>query len=93
MKTNMYCVFDSKAAVYGVPFFMVNDAMAIRSFGDLANDDRTLVGKHPEDFTLYRVGYFDDSTGVSQSCEPIAMVTASAMVRVVNGVVKAEIVR
>lgn len=66
----MFGLFDSKAAVYGTPFFMPNQAMAMRGFGDMVNDNRSMVAKHPEDFTLYMLGEFDDNTGVVKAFEP-----------------------
>lgn len=89
MKTSVYSVFDAKAAVYGVPFFMPKDGMAVRAFTDLANDSNTMCGKHPEDFTLFKIGEFDDATGQVVGNTPVAVVTAASVVRVVptNGVV------
>lgn len=70
MKTKVFAIYDHKASVYGTPFFMVNHAMAVRAFGDLAEDERTTVGKHPEDFTLYQVGEFDDGSGTLVDLNP-----------------------
>lgn len=83
MKTNCYSLFDSKAAVYGTPLFAVNDAMAIRSFKRLVNDPNTMVNSSPEDFSLYKIGTFDDAVGVLDGCEPVAIVNASSLVAVV----------
>lgn len=60
MRTNAYCVYDNKALVYGTPFFAPTDGSAVRSFQELANDNRTTVGNHPGDFSLWCVGSFDD---------------------------------
>jgi len=63
MKIKMFSLFDTKAEAFGVPFFMVQRAMAKRAMMDLANDSTTLVSKHREDFILYEIGEFDDSIG------------------------------
>lgn len=81
MKTQMFSVFDSKAAVFGVPFFMPREAAAIRAFSDLSNDKSTSVGMHPEDYTLYHVGDYDDETAHVETFKPRALVTASAVVK------------
>lgn len=60
MVKNIYVIYDSKAGLYNTPFFMLNDAVALRSFTDLAQDKSTDVGRHPEDFTLYKIGLYDD---------------------------------
>lgn len=88
MVTRMYSVFDAKAGVYGTPFFSPQDAMAVRAFADLANDLGTLVGKHPEDFTLFTVGHFDDETGQCSVVNPAAIVTASQVRRPVHSAIK-----
>ena len=63
MKLNMYSVFDKAAAGYTRPFFMQSDAQAIRAFGDDAVRADSPVAAHPEDYSLARIGVFDDNTG------------------------------
>lgn len=54
-------LYDSKADTYTQPSVAQSNADAIRQFGILVNDKQgTLVSLHPEDFTLYRVGFFQD---------------------------------
>lgn len=65
----IYTVYDSKAEVYLAPFFMRAKGEAIRAFVDMANDSKTQIGAHPEDFTLFEIGTFDDRTGVLVSHE------------------------
>lgn len=59
----MVSVYDSKAESWSFPAQADNKASAIRMFGDLVRDGRTLVGQHPEDFGLWIVGEFDTETG------------------------------
>ena len=40
-----------------------NDAVAIRLFHDVLLDDRSVCGKHPEDFVLVKVGSRDALVG------------------------------
>lgn len=60
MITKMFSVYDSKAKAFGVPFAMQTVGAAVRAFSDLANDNQTLVCRHPSDFILYEIGSFDD---------------------------------
>lgn len=69
MVTNMYAVFDVKSDTFGVPFCSPNDGMAKRSFMDIANNPDTLVGRHPEDFKLVRIGLFNDESGEVQAVQ------------------------
>lgn len=64
MMLKMYSVFDSKAAAFLPPFFMHTDNVAKRTFSDCANDPQHMFSKHPEDYTLFCLGSFDDVTGV-----------------------------
>lgn len=64
MKTNIYSVLDLKTGVFCTPFFMLTDEAAIRDFSHAASDLNTTVGRHPADFTLYRIGSFQDVTGL-----------------------------
>lgn len=56
---------DRAADVFSVPQFVVNTGSAIRSFGDLVNNNNAenQVAQHPEDFDLYYLGEYDDSNG------------------------------
>jgi hypothetical protein len=64
MKVNAYSIYDSAAGAYNTPFFMHNDAMAIRAFQDNANDNESMISKHPSQFTLFKVGEYNDEDGV-----------------------------
>ncbi len=64
MKLNIYSIFDTASGLYSRPFFTLSDAEAIRSFSDITQDAEHPIGKHPEDYTLFRLGVFDDTTGL-----------------------------
>jgi len=59
----MYSVFDSKAETHTPPFYDHAEGRAIRTFSDCCNDPGHQFGKHPEDYTLFLIGTFDDDTG------------------------------
>lgn len=77
----MFSIFDTKAAVFGTPFFMPREGMAIRALQDLVNDGQSMVNKHPEDFSLYHIGDFEDETASFDSVKPRNLVTASALIK------------
>ncbi len=62
MKLKIFTVYDTKALAYLPPFFLPNELMAKRVFGDMADDITHQFGKHPEDYSLYEMGEFDDGT-------------------------------
>lgn len=80
MITKMFSVFDSKAVVFGTPIFVPTKGAAIRSFSDVANDEKSSIGKHPEDYTLFYLGEYDDATGSFDQVNPEALLTASAVI-------------
>lgn len=85
MQYGMYAVFDAKAEVYSQPFFSPNNQTAIRHFKDMANTEGTLVSKNPNDFGLWRVGTFDDATGMigapDENNRPLLVVAFATQLR------------
>jgi hypothetical protein len=60
----IYSVYDSKAEAYLPPFFLPTKAAALRAFGDAALDPKHQFAAHPEDYTLFELGTYDETTGV-----------------------------
>jgi len=63
MNVNIYTVYDDKAEAYLPPFFLPTDGMAVRTFADCANDKEHNFCIHPSDYTLFRVGSFNNING------------------------------
>jgi hypothetical protein len=61
-------VKDSAAEAFGRPMYLQSIGVAIRSFTDEVNreDKDNQLFNHPDDFDLYELGVFDDSTGTYQ---------------------------
>lgn len=57
-------VYDSKARAYLLPMFTTHVDVCLRAFADAANDPAHQVGKHPEDFTLFHLGVWNDDDAV-----------------------------
>jgi hypothetical protein len=62
MEINMFTIYDSVMEVYHQPHFFLNEGMALRNFGDLANDANSSISKHPEHYSLWHLGSFEDAT-------------------------------
>ena len=62
MITQMYVIFDSKAQCYNKPFSLLNDEVALRAATDLRNSPDTEPNRHPEDFSMFHIGSYDDTT-------------------------------
>lgn len=74
-------IYDSKAEAYLVPFTMRSEAEAVRAFGDHASQAGTPVNQHPEDYFLYKVGSFDQNTGVITACDKVSLAAGSDFVK------------
>lgn len=59
----IYAVYDSKGQSYTPPFFDHAEGRALRTFADCCNDTEHQFGKHPEDYTLFNLGEYDDNLG------------------------------
>jgi len=64
MNLNIYSIFDSAAQAFTQPFFMHNDGLAIRAFQDNVNASDNNIANHPHQFSLYKLGTYDDSNGL-----------------------------
>lgn len=60
----MFTIRDSKAEAYLSPFMAPTIAVAIRIISDTARDPKSLFFSHPEDYQLFKIGEFDEQTGI-----------------------------
>lgn len=80
MITIAFAVFDKKTGVYGQPFFSNHEVHAIRSVQQAANDLSTSIGQYPADYSLYRVGTYDDASGALCAVDPEHVVEVISLV-------------
>lgn len=68
MKQVIVAVKDRAAETFGRPMFVPAIGVALRSFSDEINrnDPNNQLYNHPDDFDLYELGTFDDSTAEFQ---------------------------
>lgn len=76
MLKKLYSVFDNVALVYSNPFTSINDGTAFRDFSHACQDPQSSLHKSPNEFSLYHLGDFDDSTGEVISLHPRRIVGA-----------------
>jgi hypothetical protein len=73
----VFSVYDTKSEAFSTPFFMASHGMAIRAFEDQVNSpDSGLLYLHSSDFTLYRVGTYDDASGTLVPEVPLILSSA-----------------
>lgn len=77
----VYSIRDSKGEQYNPPFLQKTHGEAERSFKDLASKQDTFIHKYPEDYDLYFLGEFDDSSGKYQPLDaPQHMIKAVQLI-------------
>lgn len=74
MRLNVYSIFDTASGTYRRPFFMMADGEAMRVFSDMAANAEHEIGAHPEDYSLVRIGTYDDNKArlVPENVETLA---------------------
>jgi hypothetical protein len=63
MKVGLYCVLDRASGVYDGPVPSTTDGTALRNFTHMAKNPDSAIGKNPSDFSLWRVGEWNDAEG------------------------------
>lgn len=80
MKTILIAVRDQKANGFTQPFTAGSRGIAIRSWADQLNDKDNAKSdqvRHPEDFTLWHIGSYDDATAEIELIKPEQIACAS----------------
>ncbi len=62
MILKMFTVYDSKAELYLPPFYNKTTGQAVRAYDDTCNQKDHPFYKHPEDYTLFEIGTYDENT-------------------------------
>ena len=70
-----YTIYDSALEAYHQDYSLENDAIALRQFADMANEE-TQIAKNPEDYSLWRIGTFETTTGELTPEEPTCIAKA-----------------
>jgi hypothetical protein len=71
MITKLYTVRDSKTKAFFSPFHSLNEATARRSIAECMCDDSHAFSRFAQDYDLFYVGEYDDSTGCYDVHEPV----------------------
>jgi hypothetical protein len=82
VKHHVFSVRDSAVGSYMPPFCAPAVGAALRSFQDEVNrGGDSVVSRHPADYELFKLGYFDDETGsFEQEKAPVSVARAVDLV-------------
>lgn len=56
-------IWDAKAEAFTQPMFFHSSSAAVRAFADAVNAPESIHSKHPEDYTLFELGAWDEREG------------------------------
>lgn len=73
MLLHICTVFDKATMAYMRPFCALSTGQAIRLFEDETLTPDSEIGRHPEDYALFKVGTFNDASGEITGCEPLCL--------------------
>jgi hypothetical protein len=84
MKLIICAVKDRAADAFARPMFVPSTGVAIRSFTDEVNrkDAENQLHNHPDDFDLYNLGVFDDSTAMFELLLPPEQLAIGKQVKI-----------
>lgn len=68
-----YTIYDSKVEAYMKPFFAMSDGDALRSFVDAINSPDSPFFRHPDDYTLFQIGVYDDTHAELKSTTAVSL--------------------
>ncbi len=88
MIVNLYAVYDSASGVYDGPVPGVADGKMVQKFSDMSRSAESDIGKHPECYTLFKVGTWNDGTGEAIGCVPEKLINGVEAVAMGKEIVK-----
>lgn len=59
----VYAIRDVRTQAYLKPVFLQNEAVLDRALRDGLGDENSLFSHHPEDYQVFYLGEYDDSSG------------------------------
>lgn len=73
----IYAIFDEAIESYGQPIFTRTAGQALRSFSDEVKNPESPFNKHPEDYSIYYMGEFNEQTGIITPADPTRLARAT----------------
>lgn len=82
-KLIVMAVMDVQVGAFQRPFFAPAIGAALRAVTDEANRDGSEMNKHPADYSVYKLGEFDENTGrfLLVDAPPELIVQVNALVK------------
>jgi len=86
MKYQIFAVKDKALDNYSAPFTQATIEAALRMWRDLVvfGQEDNRYRRSPEDFCLYMIGEYEDSTGSLTSAVPVRLASANEVLAEIN---------
>ncbi len=82
MESNLYVVYDEKIERYSGLHVAQTHGQAMRGFADACQDQQIRFSKHPQDYSLYFIGTYNDENGeVISKLPPTFIARASEFIK------------
>lgn len=76
---NLYAIYDAQTKLHTLPVPIESDRDAIHAFKLQCNTPKTPYHDFPEDYTLLKIGTYDQRTGIVAKEEHSIIATASKL--------------
>jgi hypothetical protein len=70
MKHLIVSIYDKATQAYMRPFTVPTEGQAVRMFQDEVLREGSEIGAHPEDYSMFLIGSFNDNDGLLEDYEP-----------------------
>lgn len=77
MKLHVYSVYDKAVRGFLPPMFFRAEGEALRAFNTAVNSADHQFNRFSTDYVLFRLGEFDDASGLFGTGEPIRVISAA----------------
>lgn len=82
MKKILLATYDKATEMYNDPFFALTLSQSTREFSDVLKNPEHPMAQHPEDYSLFQLGTFNNSTGVLEVQEPKCVARAHELMAI-----------
>jgi hypothetical protein len=79
----IFACYDKKSQAYTTPNFFTHAGQCLRALEDLVNEKNpnSMISSHPEDFSIWHLGEFDEISGEITPVKPTHVQEAAGLVR------------
>jgi len=70
MRLLVFAVYDAAAEAYLAPMFFNTKGQCMRTFVDACNSEEHAFARHAADYTLFHIGFYDESKGLLEALLP-----------------------